>query len=155
METPSFTFRLERVRTLREQAEDRAREDLAAELRARIAVEAMLRQATEAVANARTAGRDTADTGTRVSALSLVHSQAYLERIEQVRVEASLDLDAKDAEVAARRQNLAAAARDRQAISKLEERQRAEHDAEWARKAQNQLDELALAVHRRGSLTAA
>ena len=43
-----------------------------------------------------------------------------------------------------------AAARDRQAIDKLKERQKAEHDAEWARKSQNTLDELALAVHRRG-----
>ena len=150
METPSFTFRLERVRTLREQAEDRAREELAAELRARMAVEAMLRQATDAVTDARVAGRDAAGTGRRVSAVSLVHSQAYLERVEQVRVEASLDLDAKDAEVAARRATLAVAARERKAISKLEERQRAEHDAEWARRSQNQLDELALAVHRRG-----
>jgi flagellar FliJ protein len=155
VETPSFTFRLERVRTLREQAEDRAREELAAELRARIAVEAMLRQATEAVATARAAGRDAATGGQRVSAMSLVQSQAYLERIEQARVEASLDLDAKDAEVAARRDALAAAARDRQAIEKLEERQRAEHDAEWARRNQNQLDELALAVHRRGGAIAA
>jgi flagellar FliJ protein len=153
VETPSFTFRLERVRTLREQAEDRAREDLAAELRARIAVEALLRQATDAVATARAAGRD-AGTGGRVTALHLATSQAYLERIEQVRVEASLDLHRQDAEVTARRDALAAAARDRQAIAKLEERQRAEHDAEWARRSQNQLDELALAVHRRGSVTA-
>ena len=38
-----------------------------------------------------------------------------------------------------RREVLAAAARDRQAIDKLKERQKAEHDAEWARKSQNTL----------------
>ena len=54
-----------------------------------------------------------------------------------------------------RRQVLAVAARDRQAIDKLKERQKAEHDAEWARKSQNTLDELALAVHRRGGALAA
>jgi flagellar FliJ protein len=52
--------------------------------------------------------------------------------------------------VAIRREALTAAARDRQAIDKLKQRQQADHDATWARRAQNQLDELALAVHRRG-----
>ena len=50
---------------------------------------------------------------------------------------------------------LAAAARDRQAIDKLKERRKAEHDAEWARRSQNTLDELALAVHRRGGAVTA
>ena len=38
VETPSFTFRLERVRTIRERAEDRAREELSNELRVRAEV---------------------------------------------------------------------------------------------------------------------
>ncbi len=57
---------------------------------------------------------------------------------------------ATGAEVNARRQVLAAAARDRQAIEKLKERQRSDHDREWARRSQNILDELALTIHRRG-----
>ena len=60
-----------------------------------------------------------------------------------------VELSRAKAEVEVKRQHLAAAARDRQAIDKLKERQQAEHDAEWARKSQNTLDELALAVHRR------
>jgi flagellar FliJ protein len=50
---------------------------------------------------------------------------------------------------------LAAAARDRQAIDKLKDRRRSEHEREWARRSQNELDELALAVHRRGASIAA
>ena len=43
VETPSLTFRLERVKSLRERAEERAQEDLASELRLRLRGEAMLR----------------------------------------------------------------------------------------------------------------
>ena len=154
METPSFTFRLERVRTIRERAEDRAREALTVELRNRAEGEALLRDAADAVTAAREQGRTTVTTG-RVSATDFISAQAFLERTERLRVEASLELSRREAEVEARREALAAAARDRQAIDKLKERRKAEHDAEWARRAQNTLDELALAVHRRGGAAAA
>ena len=154
METPYFRFRLERVRSIRERAEDHAREALSNELRVRAEGEALLRRATDAVSAARDAGRNTANNG-RVSALDFMSAQVYLERTERNRADASLELDRRDAEVSARRTVLAAAARDRQAIDKLKERRKAEHDAEWARKSQNTLDELALAVHRRGGALAA
>lgn len=150
METPAFTFRLERVRTIRARAEERAREALSSELRARAQDEAQLRRALEAVDAARAHGRRRTTSG-RASAADFLSAQAYLERAERRRTEASLELSRRDAEVAARRQALAAAARDRQAIDKLKERRKAEHDAEWARRTQNTLDELALAVHRRGA----
>ena len=150
METPSFTFRLERVRTLRERAEERAREALSNEMRVREEGERLLRQATDALRSARDQGRSAVSTGRLVRAVDLMAQQSYLERAERVRVEASLELDRRDAEVAVKRAHLADAARDRQAIDKLKERQQAEHDAEWARRSQNTLDELALAVHRRG-----
>jgi flagellar FliJ protein len=152
VETPSFTFRLERVKTLRERAEARAQEDLAHELRLRLRGEAMLRQATYAASAAAQAGRDTVLS--RSTGMDLIAAQAYIERAERTRREAALDLDRQDAEVAARRVALQAAARDRQVMDKLEQRQRADHDAEWARKAQGALDEVALAVHRRGQVTA-
>jgi flagellar FliJ protein len=154
VETPSFTFRLERVRSLRERAEERAREALTTELRARDELAAALRHAEAAADCARTATRD-AVTGGRVTSAQLHSLQTFIERREQLRAEASLDLDRQEAEVAARREVLAAAARDRQAIERLEERRRAEHEAEWAGRIQNQLDELALAVHRRGGPVAA
>src|SRR5829696_9904979 len=59
VESPSFTFRLERVRSLRERAEEAAREELARELSHRVRGEALLRQATSAVSAARDSGRDT------------------------------------------------------------------------------------------------
>jgi flagellar FliJ protein len=153
VETPSFTFRLERVRTMRERAEERAQEDLANELRLRLRGEALLKQATSAVATARRAGLDTVRAD-RTTSSDLLAAQAYLVRAERTRREAALDLDRQDAEVNARRQVLVSAARDRQAIEKLKERQQSDHDREWARRSQNILDELALAIHRRGGQVA-
>jgi flagellar FliJ protein len=153
VETPSFTFRLERVRTLRERAEERAKEDLANELRLRVRAEAILREAAHAVGQARVAGRNSV-TADRTSAVNLMAAQAHLERAERVRREAALDLDRQDAEVDARRAALAEAARERQAIEKLKDRQQSDHEREWARRNQNTLDELALGIHRRGGVAA-
>jgi flagellar FliJ protein len=154
VETPSFTFRLERVRTLRERAEDRAREELSNELRVRAEGEALLDQATDAAVAARDHSRATVGTQ-RLSSTDFLSAQAFIERTERVRIDASIELARREAEVSVRREVLATAARDRQAIDKLKERRKAEHDAEWARKSQNTLDELALAVHRRGGTLAA
>ena len=108
----------------------------------------MLLEATEAASAATRSGRDAVMS--RSSGMDLIAAQAYIERAERTRREAALDLDRQDAEVAARRTALQAAARDRQVMDKLEARQRADHDATWARKAQGALDEVALSVHRRG-----
>ena len=89
------------------------------------------------------------------SAHNLMAVQSYLERTERDRAHAALEFSRVKAEVDVKRGHLADAARDRQAIDKLKERRKAEHDAEWARKSQNTLDELALAVHRRGGALAA
>jgi flagellar protein FliJ len=149
VETPSFTFRLERVRALREREEERARENLAHELQLRLRGEAMLREATHSATEAREAGRDAARA--RATGLDLIGAQAYIERAERTRREAALDLDRQEAEVAARQVALEAAARDRKVMDKLAARQRADHDRAWARRAQGALDEVALAVHRRGA----
>jgi flagellar protein FliJ len=147
VETPSFTFRLERVRTLREREEERAQEQLARELQHRLRGEAMLLEATHAASAARDQARPAA--GVRASGMDLIAGQAYVERAERTRREAALDLDRREAEVAARRRALQAAARDRQVMDKLEARQRADHNREWARRAQGALDEVALGMHRR------
>jgi flagellar FliJ protein len=152
VETPSFTFRLERVKSLRERAEERAQEDLAHELRLRLRGEAMLREATYAASAATQAGRDAVLV--RSSGMDLISAQAYIERAERERREAALDLDRRETEVAARRTALQAAARDRKVMDKLEQRQRADHDRTWARKAQGAQDEIALGVHRRGQVAA-
>jgi flagellar FliJ protein len=150
VETPSFTFRLERVRTLRERAEERAREALSTELRNHAASEMAFDDARDAVQVACELGRSAFGRNGMVSAHNLQAVQGYLERTERLRSEAALELSRATAEVAAKRKHLAEAGRERQAIDKLKERQKAAHDAEWARRSQNTLDELALAVHRRG-----
>ena len=81
VETPSFTFRLERVRSLRERAEDAAREELARELSHRVRGEALLRQATSAVSAARDTGRDTV-LKAGASGADLLAAQVFLERAE-------------------------------------------------------------------------
>jgi flagellar protein FliJ len=150
VESPSFTFRLERVRSLRERAEKAAREELARELSHRVRGEALLLRATSAVSAARDAGRDTV-LKTGASGADLLAAQAWMERVERRRLDAVADLDQRDAEVARSRAALVEAARDREAIERLKRKRRADHDAEALRRAQIVLDEVALTVHRRGS----
>jgi flagellar protein FliJ len=150
---PSFKFRLERVRSLRERAEERAREDLARELTHRVRGEAMLREATTIAASARESGRD-ATLRPGASGADLLAAQAWIERSERNRREAALELDRRDAEVSARRESLVVAARDREVIERLKRRRRADHDREVARIDQINLDEVALGVHRRGAAAA-
>ena len=149
METPAFKFGLERVRTMRVQAEDRAREELANELALRMRGEALLREAAERAAGARETSRTTAQRG--ASGTELLAAQAWIERAHRSQQAAALDLDRRDTEVSARREALVHAARQRQSIDKLADRRRSEHDNAWARRAQGELDEIALAMHRRGS----
>ena len=153
MDHPSFKFRLERVRSLRERAEERAREDLARELSHRLRGEAMLREATMIAASARDSGRD-ATLRSGASGADLLAAQAWIERSERNRREAALELDRRDAEVSARRESLVVAARDREVIERLKRRRRADHDREVARIDQINLDEVALGVHRRGAVAA-
>ena len=154
METPSFTFRLERVRDIRERAEDQAREALTHEIRHRDEGQMLFDDARAEVRKACDLNRAAVAGGQLTSAVNLRAIQTYVERTEQLRSSAELELSRREAEVQAKREHLAAAARDRQAIDKLKERQLAEHNAQWARKNQNTLDELALAVHRRGAVAA-
>ena len=149
MEHPSFTFRLERVRSLRESAEEQAREELARELSHRLRGEALLRQATHAVSAAREAGRDKVAGGAR--AADLMAAQVWMERAERRRLDAAADLHRLDGEVERSRAALAEAAREREVIERLKRKQQADHQAEALRLAQIQLDEIALTVHRRGT----
>jgi flagellar FliJ protein len=149
VDTPSFTFRLERVKDLREQAEDQAREALAQELALRLRGEALLRAASHAAADARDTGLTTVTSGGATGA-DLIAVQQWIERAERRRREAALELDRQEVEVQVHRAKLADASRDREVISRLEARRRAEHQREAARMEQINLDEMALAVHRRG-----
>ena len=145
---PAFRFRLERIRSVRERVEEQAREDLAASLALRLKGEGMLRAA-EAELEAAQATRLSAGTAASASGTDLVAAQAYVEHAERRRQARMLDLDRCDAEVDARRQALLQAAKDRQALERLKDRKRQEHDVEAQRVAGIALDEMSLNMHRR------
>jgi flagellar FliJ protein len=145
--TRPFQFRLERVRALRERAEVSAKEELAASLSYCLKGEAMLRAAAERVAGAQDACR--VDAGRTATGEQLMALQSYLERAERARLAAAEDLTRRDAEVAARRDNLISAARERQALERLKERRKADHRLEESRSETAALDEMAMALHRR------
>ena len=148
MTGPSFTFRLERVRALREHAEDHAKEELASSLAMRVHGEGVLRAATEDLESARAQRRGSA-AGVGASGGELVAAHAYLEKAARRREAAALDLDRRDAEVDARRTALETAARERQVLEKLKERRRSEHATQTARLERAAVDELAIGMHRR------
>jgi flagellar protein FliJ len=146
VDRPTFTFKLERVRALREQREELAKEELAASLAMRMKGEAMLEAAHQHVELARRNQRDAIETA---SAHDLQAAQAYLERTEREHESASLALHRSDAEVEARRTLLQRAARDREVLERLKERKRAEHRREADRREGAALDEMAIGIHRR------
>ena len=148
MRGPSFTFRLERVRALRERSEDLAKEQLAASMSLRLRGEHVLRAAEDSVEGARGHRRGSATDF--ASGADLLAAQAYLEKTERLREAAALDLDRKEAEVEARRDALQRAARDRQVLERLKDRRRAEHAREAGRIEAAAVDEMALTAHRRG-----
>ena len=146
--SPSFTFRLERVRALRERAEDQAKEEYAASLAHRLEGVAMLRAAADQREAAfRTAVAPAQDVG--ATGNDLLASQAWLDRLERAREAAALELDRREAEVDARHTALVHAARERHALERLRERRSADHALEAGRRESAELDELALAGHRR------
>ena len=140
-----FQFRLERVRVLRERAEQRASEELAASLAHKRRGEEELRAAEQRVAEARDRRRMTGHS----SGADLLAIQAYIERTQRAEHAAALDLGRREAEVDARRNALVHAAREHRALTRLEQRKRAEHALHSARIEGAAMDELALAVHRR------
>lgn len=147
MTRPPFQFRLERVRELREHAEDQAREELASSLAIRMRGEAMLQAAAQSLDGAHDARRQTA--GIHMSGGELLQLQAYLERTERARESAELELGRHDAEVDARRATLAQRSQERQVLERLKDRRRADHERESGRREGVLLDEMALGMHRR------
>jgi flagellar protein FliJ len=146
-----FRFRLERVHDIRRQSERGAQEDLAAALGRQAGEEAALGRVDATIAGARESFRAAAGDGDLRPGTELAASHAYLERLAGRRAVAVRDLNSSRDEVGRRRRELEAAARERQALDRLRDRRRAEHERELARGESAQLDELALAGHRRRS----
>jgi flagellar export protein FliJ len=141
-----FQFRLERVRVLRERAEQQRAEELAASVAHKRLGEEQLEAAAARVDGARHVRRSVAS----ATGADLLSIQAYLERTQRAQHAAALDLDRREADVDARRAALVHAAREHRALTRLEERRRAEHGREVARVEGAHMDEIALSVHRRG-----
>ena len=143
----SFRFRLERVRALRERSEDVAKEALAGALHQHRLSEEQLRAAEDSMARARDAQLDAAVRAS--SASDLLVRQAYLERTEQAHLASRQNLHRHEIEVARRREALTEAAREREALERLKEHRRADHEREAARQEGLALDEIAINGYRR------
>lgn len=150
MEAQPFTFALERVRQVRANDEERAKEAFAQSLAARARGAAMLQAATDAIEQAHDQGR--VGTVLTQSGQDLVSMHAYLERLERDRQQAALDLDRAEAEAEARRQALLAASQRREALDRLRARRESEHRQRAARAEGARLDEIALITHQRNAL---
>jgi flagellar FliJ protein len=144
MET-RFRFGLERVREVRVHTEERAKEQFAADLNQRLRGEAMLRAAENRLDSARQEAQPIP--AVPLSGASLVSRQVWVERLERTRADARLRLQGLDAQLAASRETLTDASRDREVLDRLKARQRTAHVKEAARREALDLDEMALQTH--------
>jgi flagellar export protein FliJ len=142
---PSYRFRLERVRALRERREDQAKVELAGAMIRRQQCEEQLAQAVDRVAMARRAQTQAAAS----SAADLIARQAYLERVERAHRAALEELHRHEATVAEHRDALSQAAQARQALERLKARGLDAHRREAARVEGLALDEIAITGFRR------
>ena len=149
MNGSSFRFRLERVRALRERREDAAKEELAGAMLRHRRCEEEMQAAAERIARARAAQVDA--TRLPASANDLMAHQAYLERAERAHQATRQNLQRHEVELVQRREALTQAARDRQALERLKENRRVEHEREVARQEGLMLDEIALNGYRRNA----
>jgi flagellar FliJ protein len=147
MTAASFRFRLERVRQLRERTEDEAKQAFAGAMLDRVRSEREVEAAAERVAQARDAQLEAGATLT--SATDLIARQAYLERSELVQRATEEDLGRREHVVEQRREQLTEAARALQALERLKEHRRNDHEREQARIEAFTLDEMAINGFRR------
>lgn len=142
-----FTFRLEQVRALREQAERQAKEALARQL----AVVAQHESAVAGIRDAVDAARSSAGPapGVPVDPREIIARQAYADRLDRDRRAAELRLAQEEREAEARLGLLQTAARDREALERAKAKAAEAHRLEQARIADEELGEVALATFRR------
>ena len=138
--TPSFRFRLERVRAVRERKEKLAQRQLADALTRRSSSVSELRSAEDRVEHALEQQRSAPPL---LSGGELLARQAFLERSEAQRSASERELQRRDAEVAARDAELTAAATEHEMLNRLRERRRREHEQEVARRELGVIDEIA------------
>ena len=149
MSGPSFRFRLERVRALRERRETVAKQDLAGAISRMTATEQDLSRAEQTLEHARAQQRELASPLANVPAGDLLARQAFLERVEGLRRARVNELSQREAEVAQRGAELTVAAGEHEMLVRLKERRRGEHNREADRREQGVLDEIATVRYRR------
>jgi flagellar export protein FliJ len=140
---PSFRFRLERVRSVRERKEKLAQQELARSMSRLSDTRAELRSAEESVERARAAQRSASDGAEPVGAAELQARQAFLERVEVNRSNRAQDVRRGEADVAEKGAKLVLAASEHEMLNRLRDRRRTEHDREAARRENNVIDEMA------------
>jgi flagellar export protein FliJ len=140
---PSFRFRLERVRAVRERRETLAKQDLARAIARLSVTQDELLAAEERLERARTHARAASTPAMTVDAAELQARQAFIERIEAVRCARSSELAQREDDVAIRGAELTVAAGEHEMMNRLRERQRREHDREASRREGIALDEMA------------
>ncbi len=147
MDGTPHRFRLERIRSLRERSEDRAKQALAESLnRERTAADAVAAAAAR-IADARESLAVVP--GVAVDAATLFAHQTYLERTEAAHRASLSSLAGARRGVGERRGELIEAARARQSLDRLRDRSLAAHLAESGRRERAALDEIALNGFRR------
>jgi flagellar FliJ protein len=142
-----FRFGLHRVREIRAHDEDQAKERFAASLNARVRGEAALRAAEDRLRDAQSGV--VAPAMGQLTGATLVSRQAWVERLEQSRVDAQLRLMTAEAELQAKRSDLQRASQAREVLDQLETRQRKQHRLQAERVEAAELDEMALQMHAR------
>lgn len=143
MTGPSFRFRLERVRAVRERKEMLAQQELAKSLTRMSGTQAQLRSTEADLEQAQAEQRTMASEPGIVDAGELQARQAFLERVEARRSRQAIDLTQSEAEVADRNAQLVTAAGEHEMLNRLRDRRRGEHDRETARTENKLLDEMA------------
>jgi flagellar FliJ protein len=143
----TFTFNLEPVRALREQAEQQAQEQLATELALQARRESALREASRRAAAARTARAP--KHGATVTGHELQARDAFVARTEREHERARHELAASEQQVASSRGRVVEAGREREVLERLKRRRASEHAREVARQEEQTLSEVALTTHLR------
>jgi flagellar protein FliJ len=142
---PSFRFRLERVRAVRERKEKLAQQELARGMSRLGDTRAELLSAEESVRRAQAEQRDASTAEAPVGAAELQARQAFLERVEANRSRRAQDVRRDEAEVADLGAKLVVAASEHEMLNRLRDRRRSEHDLEASRAENKLIDEMAAA----------
>ena len=145
---PSFRFRLERVRAVRERKEMLAQQELARSISRLCNSQAELQSAEAELQGAQDEQRSTPRS--TLGAVELQGRQAFIERIEERRSQRVLETQLSEAEVAARNAELLRAAGEHEMLNRLRERRKVEHERDASLREGKILDEMASSrSHRR------